>query len=275
MTLLGFDALSLQGYPGDTLRLDLLWQALEDAPQPGLGTLQLTDDSGALLAEASSAPVGGRAPFADLAAGQTIRDPRSLTLPGSLEPGVYNLSLGRQQADGTWLPIRRGIFSLSSTYPLATVRVLYRPVNTVPPTVQHPVEAHFGESIRLVGYDLAPRRLDSRWPLPAFWVILHWQALQPMDARYKIFVHLVGEGGPADIRAQADVYPHLPTTAWTPDEYLYDRVMLELPGDLAPGEYALLLGLYDGATGQRLPVLDAAGKALGDSLLLKQVRLGK
>jgi uncharacterized membrane protein len=124
--LLGFDARTFEGQPGDTLPLDLFWQALEDSPEPGLAVLQLTDDAGEMLAASSSSPAGGRAPFARLAAGQAVRDPRQVTLPGDLEPGVYNLFLGRQRADGTWHPVRRGPFPLGSAYPLVTVRVLGR-----------------------------------------------------------------------------------------------------------------------------------------------------
>jgi hypothetical protein len=121
---LGFNARAFEGQPGDILSLDLYWQALEDAPEPGLAVLRLADDAGNVLAESASAPAGGRAPFSRLAAGQTIRDPRQVTLPGDLAPGVYNLLLGRQRADGSWHPVHRGPFPLGTTYPLMTVRVL-------------------------------------------------------------------------------------------------------------------------------------------------------
>jgi hypothetical protein len=120
---LGFDAPLLEGKPGDALPLDLYWQALVDAPEPGLAVLQLADDAGTVLAEAASAPAAGRAPFVGLSAGQAVRDPRTFELPQDLAPGVYNLSLGRRQNDGSWLPVRRGPVSLGSTYPLATIRV--------------------------------------------------------------------------------------------------------------------------------------------------------
>ena len=261
--LLGFDASSVEGQPGDTLHIDLFWQATDDRPEPGMAVLQLASDGGEVRTEISPAAVGS-----GLKSGQTLRDLRSLTLPGTLPPGVYNLSLGRRRPDGTWLPVRRGPFPLGSIYPLATVRVLGRPLNLVPPTVQQPTDARFGEGIRLVGYDLEPQRSNLE-------LTLHWQSLAPTATRYKIFVHLVGGGGSADIRAQVDVYPHLSTTGWLPGEYLSDRVTLDLPADLAPGHYTLLVGLYDEATGSRLPVFDAAGQASGDSLVLEQVRLGQ
>jgi hypothetical protein len=262
--LFGFDAPVLEGYPGESLGLDLFWQALVDGPEGGAAVLQLQDDAGRVLAEAASAPVAGQAPFVALAAGQTVRDPVSFALPGELAPGVYNLVLGRRRPDGAWLPVKRGPFPLGSTYPLATVRALGRPLNLDPPDVQHAVGARFGEGIGLEGYDLESSASDLQ-------LALHWQALAPVEVSYKLFVHLVGEGDAADIRAQADVYPSLPTTAWMPGEYRRDEIGLELPADLPPGRYSLLVGWYDASTGQRLPAYDAAGERLGDSLVLQQL----
>jgi mannosyltransferase len=270
--LLGFDAPSLEGHPGEALHLDLYWQAVEDGPEAGQVVLQLTGDAppdrGAVLAEAVAVPAGGRAPFVGLSAGQVVRDPRSLTLHSDLSPGVYSLEVGRQRSDGTWLPIRRGPFPLGSNHPLATVWVAGRSVDLSPPVPQQAVDAHFGDAIRLVGYDLEARPPDLE-------LVLHWQALGPVTTRFKIFVHLIGEGGPSDIRAQADVYPRIPTSGWVPGEYLSDRVALDLPADLPPGPYRLLLGLYDGATGGRLPVTSAGGEALGDSLTLQEIHRGE
>jgi hypothetical protein len=266
--LQGFDAPSLEGHPGEAVDLDLFWQASEDRPDAGLAVLQLQDDSGRVLAEASSAPVGGRLPFAQLQAGQSVRDPRSLTLPAGLPPGVYNLVMGRRQSSGTWLPVHRGFFTLGSAYPLATVRVLGRSMDLTPPRPQHALEARFGEGIRLVGYDLEAATLKIQ-------VTLHWQALAAMTVRYKIFVHLVGDDGPTDIWAQADSYPRLPTTAWLQGEYLGDSVTLDLPTSLSPGRYTLLVGWYEEASGHRLPAFLGTGELVGDSLALKHIDLGE
>ena len=266
--LLGFDASSLEGQPGEVVDLDLFWQASEDRPEAGLAVLQLQDDSGRVLVEASSAPVGGRAPFTGLQAGQSVRDPRSLTLPVGLPPGVYSLAVGRRQASGTWLPVRRGFLPLGSVYPLATVRVVGRSMNLTPPRPPHALKARFGEGIRLVGYDLEAATSKIQ-------LTLHWQALASMTVRYKIFVHLVGDGGPVDIRAQSDSYPRLPTTAWLPGEYLTDLMTLDLPAHLVPGRYTVLVGWYEEASGHRLPTFLGTGELVGDSLALEQLDLGE
>ena len=273
--LLGFGAPSLEGRPGEALRVDLLWQALQDGPEAGRIVLQLADGAGQVWTGGASAPVGGRAPVAAWAAGQALRDPQALSLPGDLAPGVYDLSVGRQRPDGSWLPVRRGPFPLGSTYPLATVRVAGRPLDLTPPSPQHPTRASFGQNIRFLGYDLQPAPPASPAPGSQIEVVLYWQALEPTATPHKIFLHLVGNEDPSDIRAQADAHPHLPTSGWLPGEYVSDRVALDLPAGLDPGEYSLLLGLYEEATGTRLPVLDAGGEAAGDSLVLARVPVGR
>jgi hypothetical protein len=266
--LLGFDAPTFSAEPGGSLRLDLYWLATADQPPPGAAVLQLSGPEGAVVAEVTGAPAGGLAPFAGLAAGQVVRDPRQILLPVGLSPGVYDLNVGRRGAEGTWLPVRRGLFSLGQAYPLASVHVLGREPNLTPVLPEHDVEGRFGEAIRLVGYDRGPQVVE---PGSGLYYTLHWQALAPMSTRCKIFAHLVGEGGPTDIRAQADIYPHLPTTSWMAGEVLRDRLVLDLPPDLSMGRYSLLLGWYEEASGRRLRAFGPDGQELGDTLELDRL----
>lgn len=267
--LLGFDALALSSQPGQSLRLDLYWLATVDGPPAGAAVLQLRSEEGAVVAEVAGAPAGGLAPFAGLAGGQVVRDPRQLLLPAGLSPGVYDLSVGRRDARGTWLPVRRGFFSLGETYPLATIHVQGREWNLAPASPEHYVGARFGQEIQLVGYDRAPA--DAGPGGRGLHYTLYWQALAPMSTRYKIFAHLVGEDGPNDIRAQADRYPQLPTTSWLAGETLRDKLVLDLPPDLPAGRYRLLVGWYEEGSGQRLRAFGPDGEELGDALALDQV----
>ena len=100
------------------------------------------------------------------------------------------------------------------------------------------------------------------------------QALGSTATPYKLFVHLVGDGGPGDIRVQADQQPRIPTSAWQPGEYFSDAVSLDLPTDLAAGRYTLLAGWYDEDTGGRLPVSSSSGAAYPDALELLQIDIG-
>ncbi len=120
--LLGFDSRGFEVYPGEVLHLELLWLGLVDGPAAAPAVIELRDHSGRVVAEAASAPAGGRAPFMRMEAGQVVRDPVALKIPGDLSPGLYELTVGRLR-DGGWLAVRRGPFPLGSTYPLATIRV--------------------------------------------------------------------------------------------------------------------------------------------------------
>ncbi|MGB3717605.1 MAG: hypothetical protein WA996_24525, partial [Candidatus Promineifilaceae bacterium] len=43
-----------------------------------------------------------------------------------------------------------------------------------------------------------------------------------------------------------------PTTGWIEGEYIIDEHVLAIPADLPPGDYLLLIGLYDAENLQRL-----------------------
>jgi hypothetical protein len=47
-----------------------------------------------------------------------------------------------------------------------------------------------------------------------------------------------------------------------------DERVVPVPDDLPAGNYRLAVGLYRADTGERLPVLDADDRAVGDSLTL-------
>lgn len=84
-------------------------------------------------------------------------------------------------------------------------------------------------------------------------LLLVWRPLQSLATDYKLFVHLSdGSGQPL---AQWDGYPCSNTgrtSQWTVGEARADHVLLRIPRDMLPGDYPLLVGFYDGATGERL-----------------------
>ncbi len=123
----------------------------------------------------------------------------------------------------------------------------------------HPVEALFGEQIRLTGYTIEP---DQPVPGQTVRLTLYWQALAPLSHDYTVFVHLRQPAGgnvaQADHRPLGSIYP---TSVWPAGETVRETSELALPPDLLPGPYELWVGLYLLETGQRLPVQnDASGE---------------
>lgn len=121
------------------------------------------------------------------------------------------------------------------------------------PTQAQPAGEDQLGSIRLLGHDLDP---GAARPGEALSFRLYWQADAPTDGDYLVFNHLLDADG--NLVAQVDG-PPLPdkrrgTSAWDdPQETIISREFrLQLPEDLAPGEYRLVTGWYLRDTGQRL-----------------------
>jgi len=130
---------------------------------------------------------------------------------------------------------------------------------TLPDNVQHPAEVGFGDRIMLLGYDQELAAGELR-------VTLYWQAEQPLNPNWTVFVHLVDAIG--TLKSQHDGQPrdgHYPTSVWDPGEVVDDQHLLPLPDGLADGTYRVEVGLYSAATGERLPTLDDEGNPTGDS----------
>lgn len=91
-----------------------------------------------------------------------------------------------------------------------------------------------------------------------------WQALQPFTEDWKVFVHLVDAKG--QVVAQFDGQPRegmYPTSRWIPGELVNDSYPLLIPAPIPPGPYQVFVGLYNEATGARLPVPgDSAGRVI-------------
>lgn len=114
-----------------------------------------------------------------------------------------------------------------------------------------PSGARFGEAITLEAYALG----GTAQPGDVLQVRLDWQTAAPLDRRYKVFVQLLDENGV--LAAQRDSEPgggSALTINWPPGQTITDRHGLLLP-DLTPGDYTLIIGLYDlDNPSARLPV---------------------
>jgi len=138
------------------------------------------------------------------------------------------------------------------------------------PVPQHRVDARLGERTRLVGFD-APPQVVAGGVLP---LVLYWESLAPFDRQYNVFVHIEVEG--EHIWGQRDGIPacgRQPTTGWEPGELVIDGHSLPVDPATPPGEYPLLVGLYDPTTGERLPVVGRDVNPYGNAAYLGTVRI--
>jgi hypothetical protein len=104
---------------------------------------------------------------------------------------------------------------------------------------------------------------------------LYWQANEPDGRDYTVFVHLIDEAG--ELLAQSDAPPQqgrYPTSIWAAGERVIDQKFVTIPYNAPTGEATLLVGVYDPATGERLPAWRADGSRYdGDAVPLPPIRI--
>jgi len=123
--------------------------------------------------------------------------------------------------------------------------------------------------VEFLGYDLDRTTFSPGEVIP---LTLYWRALGPMDTSYTVFTHLIDEQN--RIWGQQDNPPRggqHPTTRWVKGEVVTDSYNIPIDPDAPPGEYVIEIGLYNAATGDRLPVLDEKGEVKDDRVLLRKL----
>lgn len=105
-------------------------------------------------------------------------------------------------------------------------------------------------------------------------VILTWRTTQPVATDYTAFVHFTALDG--FVLAQQDHPPFdnlYPTSRWNAGEVFADRYDLRF--NVAAGDYLLLTGFYDPATGKRLPVVAGPAGPSPASVLVSTFTVGQ
>jgi len=136
---------------------------------------------------------------------------------------------------------------------------------------QHRVDAHFGDSIRLLGYDLQTREAEHFLD-----ITLYWQAAAPIPEDYIMALQLVSPiPGDNTLRWTYDSWPghgNYPTSAWRPGEVIRDRYRFRLPAaDFLTQAWDLQVVLYELERGG-LPVR-VGETPVGNRLILHRLRL--
>lgn len=123
--------------------------------------------------------------------------------------------------------------------------------------MEHELQVRFGSEIELIGYDSDLEALPSG---SVGRIRLYWQGLQAPSIDYSLFIHILPMDAVQTV-AQIDGSPARlmrPTYTWTNvnEIIISDLFEIQIPTDLSPGQYRILIGLYDYQTMQRLPITD-------------------
>lgn len=181
---------------------------------------------------------------------EQLTDQQVIDITRRAQPGAivfWENKLDSLDDFATWVACQ---YDLTDWY--ASRRRIYQPRRAISPEdIDHPLDVAFGSHIRLMGYSLGPYSLEEGHVID---LTLFWEALAPPEGDYTVFVHLLD--GKGERVGQDDSVPRggrCPTWIWQSGEIVADQHGVVMRRTGAGGPYRFLVGLYDAATGQRLP----------------------
>ena len=272
------DKLRLIGYrletetirPAEKLPITLYWEVLAPTEINYSIFIHLLGRQRQVIGQLDSFPGGGKWPT-------------TLLKPGDILADSYQIPIAPQaefEHAPTRLRVAAGIYDFNEPGRPGKPAVNARnePVDPIigstklvpwqwpsPPTAGTPV--NFIDKVTLLSHELAA---DQRS------LTLNWQVHQPVDTDYTVFIQAL-DAGTHTYATGFDGPPRqndYPTSLWAPDEVVVDVHLLDL-SNLAPGTYDLVAGLYDPATGERLPASTADGPVPNYAVNVGQIQVAK
>ncbi len=243
------DSLRLLGYSmnpqsivaGADLNLDIFWQAQEILPGDIQVALQIGDEEPVIL------PLS-RFDSAEWQPGRIIQEKYRLPVPpeiaaDTITVGIWPLPLAGHPADAK--------VELGDINVLKQDRLYF-----LPEEISLPMAVRFEPGIFFRGASPSSISIARDGNLP---LTLYWQAEVKTDEPVTAFVHLVNENG--DIIAQTDRWPGgLPSDTWAAGQVIIDNYELQIPPNIQPGKYQIVIGLYNAGNGIRLAAEDPDGQ---------------
>jgi len=273
LRLLGYELPSREWRSGESLHLELYWQAMASPTKGYEVVLQMVDKRGEVLREEVYHPSKADYPANQWTVGALVRGQYDLLITPAAEGEDIRLILKvREEKTGrflplgpNWWPIKR--YSLA----LTTLTVAEQERTFQLPSVQYPMRADFGGKVEFLGYDLDKVQVEEGEKVT---LTLYWRALTEMEINYNIFVHLLSQEG--EIWAQKDSPPvegSRPTAGWVKGEVIRDGYQIALEGEIPAGEYLLTAGIYNPVSGERLLVFIEGERVQGDRITLGRLRV--
>ncbi|HET7087173.1 MAG TPA: DUF2142 domain-containing protein, partial [Anaerolineae bacterium] len=240
--------------PGQEPIVRLCWEALQSDARPLMVLVQFVGEANRVVATRRTLPGLGAFPTAAWRPGDRFCDAVRVPIPQDAPaPLMVRVEVSIiDPATRTRLPaFAPDGLPLEATF---VDRMKIAPAAYAEPPIEAAMNTRFGDQIALVGYAVEASTVR---PGEAVSFRLYWHALRRPQADYTVFVHLRDESG--ETVAQGDGPPQFgeyPASFWEAGEVVTDERVIAVPADTAPGDYALVVGLYELASGDRLLIDD-------------------
>jgi hypothetical protein len=237
ISLLAAEVETERAQPGDIVWLTLYWKADQPPDEPPEFVLELFGREVVRVANLHSYHGRGLYPANLWPAGAIIADRFAVRIDPETEAPVLGRVFARIDGGEPGIEV-------------ATVTIEPREPLPAPDGWS----AALGDHIALVNATILP---GQALPGQTIQVLVRWYV--PVGAPGQDYTTLVHLGQPdAPPLSTGDSPPlggSFPTSAWSNGETIDDRYFLTLPPNLVSGRYPVWIGLYDPATGERLPVM--------------------
>jgi hypothetical protein len=236
LELVAVDLQTPQVQPGEVVWVTLYWRATAlplDAPEL---VLELLGRENALVGKAQTYHGGGLFPANLWPRDRLVQDREGIRLAADVEAPVA-------------LRLQLGLVGEAQRLTVATVKV----TPSTWPTLPEDTLARLEPGIDLVQATVAPQTVH---PGETVTVHLGWRVAAAPGRDLTTLIHL-GQPGipPLAVGDAPPLHGAYPTGFWQPGEVIAgDSYTLQVPADLLPGGYPVLVGLYDPDTLQRTPL---------------------
>lgn len=279
LKLLGYDLPLRRLSSGQGVPLKLYWQGFQTMDRSYTVFTKLLDSEQQVWGSAERLPADGYNTIYWLE-NEVVIDGFELLADLAIPDGIYWLNVGLYEevvGEAVSLPlIAAEQVSEVTSVTFGPLQIGDPPSGVVVSTAspENPVNVVLGDQIELLGFDLdmgklahqssaqhaiqitrSPANLPNS-PAPIT-LTFYWQSLAQTTVDYTAFVHVRNQADETVAQMDRLVTDNIyPTSLWSPGQIIPDTIEVMLPADLPTGEYTLWVGLYDLATGTRLPITE-------------------
>lgn len=266
LELIGYRSLPEVAGPGDNFDLILYWRAnhfLDDSYRVSIHLLDNLDNSSVAQIDVDIGADYGTAyvPNAAWLPGAVVREHFRLQIPADLSTPQSLRVMVR-----VWHVERDVLITRTDRQMIGddTIILCQLPLvaDSVAPEPATRTDYHFLGDFTLYGYSLPQTGSPGEALALRFW----WQTDADVSVELHQYIHLIGaDDSSAFIYDQPPFDGRFPTFDWPANIAVLDEWEVVLPGDIAPGEYAVYTGLYDPQSLERWPVTGGAGQPVTDN----------
>ncbi|MFZ0547228.1 MAG: hypothetical protein WAM60_17405, partial [Candidatus Promineifilaceae bacterium] len=246
---------------GDSpIEVVLYWKAVEPVSKDYLSAVNLLGRNNVSVGQVNRYPAMGMIPTSQWEPGQIWRDVYHVYANGDAEaPARLRILVALYDAEQEKdIPAVGPDGTATALLIVGEARLAVR--ETAEPEIAQPLEVPLADQITFLGYVLSPASPGAE---EIATIDLYWRADGRPSQDYTVFIHLVDAAG--NQIAGADGPPlngDFPTGWWREGDVIQDSHLMQISAETAPGEYTILIGLYDPQTGQRSPRLDGRGDVI-------------